>query len=291
MRKANLVAALPLCALMAGAAIGGAPLAAASCSSFFGLGNTAQCKSGPTSIAIAVGPNATATAGGLFGVAFADGIVPLVGTTDTGVATATSTGAFTFAWAWGDNVTAQAGDLFGIAMQLGTNGTTTTKGLFNVAQAITNPFGSTTADIGLTLADGIGNVITNGAFVTGPGDSVEAVGLGNYAFNGWGSDNVVKAGGTPTSLWNFALDVFNSGNVTAGPGPFAIAIAFGQQPGDTTVQTGPGIKIGYPTTSTAGSAAALHPIKKTVTKPVVSAAGGTKTSVGSAAPRVHKAQA
>ena len=289
--KSGVLLSAAVCGAMTAAAIGAAPTAAADCASFFGLGNTANCQSGPASIAIAVGPNATATAGGLFGVAFALGRIPLIGTANTGVATATTSGAFTFAWAWGDNVTAQAGDLFGVATQWGTNGTTITQGLGNIAQAITNPFGSSTTDIGLTFANGVGNVITNGAFVTGPGASVEAVGVGNYAFNGWGFQNVVKAGGTPTSFFNVAFDAFNGGNVTAGPGPFAIAIAFGQAAGETTSQTGPGIKVGLGTAlpTFPASAASVRPVKKAAPKPAASVgSGGNKKSGVASGARQHK---
>jgi len=278
---------------MAAAAIGAAPTAAADCASFFGLGNTANCQSGPASIAIAIGPHASATAGGLFGVAFALGRVPLIGTDNLGVATATTSGAFTFAWAWGDNVTAQAGDLVGIATQWGTNGTTITKGAFNIAQAITNPFPfllPPTNEIGMTVANGFGNVVTNGAFVTEPGKSVSAVGFGNYAFNGWGFNNVVKSGGTNTGFFNMAVDAFTSGDVTAGPGPFAIAIAFGQQPGESTTQTGPGIKLGVGTGLPAfpASAASARPTKKAAPKPTASSGPGSDKKSGVASGARHR---
>ncbi|QEN13446.1 hypothetical protein ACRDU6_12890 [Mycolicibacterium sp. ELW1] len=288
--KARVLLSAAVSGAMAAGALGVAPNAAADCASFFGLGNTANCQSGPTSIAIAIGPNATATAGGLFGMAFALGRVPLVGTDNLGVATATTTGAFTFAWAWGDNVTAEAGDLVGIATQWGTNGTTTTKGAFNIAQAITNPFPfllPPTTEIGVTVANGFGNVVTNGAFVTEPGSSVSAVGFGNYAFNGWGFNNVVKSGGTNTSFFNTAFDVFTAGDVTAGPGPFAVAIAFGQAPGESTTQVGPGIKVGrgtaFPTFP--ASAASARSTKKATPKPAAasSADSGKKSGVASGA--------
>lgn len=285
--KSGVLLSVAASGAMAAAAIGAAPTAAADCASFFGLGNTANCQSGPTSIAIAIGPNATAKAGGLFGAAFALGRIPLIGTANTGVATATTSGAFTFAWAWGDNVTAQSGDLFGIATQWGTNGTTITKGMGNIAQAISNPFGSTTADIGMTVANGVGNVITNGALFSAPGSSVEAVGFGNYAFNGWGFNNVVKAGGTQTSFFNAAFDAFNGGDVIAGPGPFAIAIAFGRAPGETTSQVGPGVnvKVGNTFPVFPAAAASLRPGKKASPSPTasVSSGSGKKSGVASGA--------
>ncbi|MBB3603007.1 hypothetical protein FHT40_002668 [Mycolicibacterium sp. BK556] len=296
MTKTHLLAAMPLAGALVATAISAAPAASADCASFFGLGNTANCQSGPTSIAIAVGPNATATAAGWFGAALAVGRVPLIGTDNLGVATATTSGAFTFAWAWGDNVTAQAGDLVGIATQWGTNGTTITKGAFNIAQAITNPFPfllPPTSEIGMTLANGVGNVVTNGAFVTEPGKSVSAVGFGNFAFNGWGFNNVVKSGGSQTSFFNSAIDAFTSGDVTAGPGPFAIAIAFGQAPGESTTQVGPGIKLGVGTglpNLPQPVAASARPNKKAAPKPAASrsADSGKKSSVASGARQRHK---
>jgi hypothetical protein len=295
--KTHLLAAMPLAGALVATAISVAPAASADCASFFGLGNTASCQSGPTSVAIAVGSNATAKAAGWFGVALAVGRIPLVGTTNDGVATATTSGAFTFAWAWGDHVTAQSGDLFGIATQWGTNGTTITKGMGNIAQAITNPFPfllPPTTDIGMTVANGVGNVVTNGAFFTEPGASVEAVGFGNYAFNGWGFNNVVKAGGTSTSFFNVAFDVFTSGDVISGPGPFAIAIAAAQPPGHTTSQTGPGFNVDIgntpPSLVPPPSAASFRPPKKKVTpKPAASASpgGDEKSGVASGA-RHHK---
>jgi hypothetical protein len=64
-------------ALAAGAlattGLGSAPLAHATCASFFGIGNSTNCRSAQTSIAIALGSNAIAQADGLLGVAFSLG--------------------------------------------------------------------------------------------------------------------------------------------------------------------------------------------------------------------------
>ena len=58
---------------LAAATLTGAPTANATCASFFGIGNSAQCTSNLTSVAIAIGINAQAHADGLFGAAFAAG--------------------------------------------------------------------------------------------------------------------------------------------------------------------------------------------------------------------------
>ncbi len=62
-----LVAGAAATGVLAAAALGSAPSANASCASFFGLGNSADCSSTPLSIAIAIGNGASAHANGLFG--------------------------------------------------------------------------------------------------------------------------------------------------------------------------------------------------------------------------------
>jgi hypothetical protein len=268
----------------AAAALGSAPTAKADCASFFGIGNSAHCQSNPTSFAIAIGPNATAIATGLFGAAFAIGEAPVSQTPgNTGVATAVSTGVFTFANAAGDDVKAVAGGIYGIAMQWGYDGKTLTQGFANIAQGWTNPFGSAAGDFDTTLASGIFNDVLNAAMVDGSGYSGKAIGIGNYAVNGWGDDANVTAGGTSTSFGNIAVNIFGGGNVVAGPGPLAIAGAVGQLAGQTTAQYGPGIHItnggtpvfGGSAASTRAAAAALH----------------TTRSTAHSAPKIHAAHA
>jgi hypothetical protein len=61
-------------ALMAAATgLSSVPTAGATCASFFGIGNSAQCTSSRTSIAIALGDNAVAAALGVFSIATAAG--------------------------------------------------------------------------------------------------------------------------------------------------------------------------------------------------------------------------
>jgi len=71
-RDSALLGALVSGVLAAGTLTGG-PAASATCASFFGIGNSADCTSGFSSIAIALGPNATATAQGILGAAVAIG--------------------------------------------------------------------------------------------------------------------------------------------------------------------------------------------------------------------------
>ena len=65
----SITGALVACAvtggLLAGAGLGGAPRANATCASFFGIGNSADCTSTLFSIAVALGDGASARADGV----------------------------------------------------------------------------------------------------------------------------------------------------------------------------------------------------------------------------------
>ena len=93
-------------AAIATAGLGSAPTAHATCASFFGIGNSANCTSTPVSIAIAIGTDAQAKATGLFGAAFAVGTNSAALTGD----------AFTFGVAAGDFAYAAGAGVFGIAV-------------------------------------------------------------------------------------------------------------------------------------------------------------------------------
>ena len=113
--------------LLATTALGLSPSANATCASFFGIGNSAECSSTLFSVAFAIGDGATAHADGVLGASFAVG---------TGAA-ATSGGALTLASAVGNNVTASAQGLFGTALSLGGDGNSVQAGapgsIFTVA--------------------------------------------------------------------------------------------------------------------------------------------------------------
>ena len=68
-----LVAGAVASGLFAGAGLGSAPTANATCASFFGIGNSAECTSNLFSFAIAIGDGAEAHANGTFGGAFVIG--------------------------------------------------------------------------------------------------------------------------------------------------------------------------------------------------------------------------
>ena len=71
-----LVAGAVTSGLFASAGLGLAPTANATCASFFGIGNSADCTSTLFSVAFAIGDGAQAHADGLFGAAFVVGTTP-----------------------------------------------------------------------------------------------------------------------------------------------------------------------------------------------------------------------
>jgi len=263
-----LVAALASGAL-AMSALSSAPTANATCASFFGIGNTAQCTSNLTSIAIAIGTNAQAHAVGLFGAAFS------VGTN----ASAATGDAFTFATAAGDGASATATGVFGLAAQFGRGESITAgSGQFgNVGANIAISVAQGSPGLLQTYAAGFGNVAINlfgnaSGFLT---HSVTAQGIVNIATNIGGNDSHILAGG---SGGNVAFNAFGSGNiVSAGPGPVAIAGSIGQT-GQTVKKVGPGFNInGF---KVGGAAAVGSP--KTAT-PTAAVLGGSKKTPAAAA--------
>lgn len=272
-RLTTSVAATGLAAgMIAAAALVQAPTANATCASFFGLGNSANCTSTPLSIAIAIGNNASAKAEGLFGAAFAAGTN----------ATALTSDAFTFAVGAGDGSLSITKGLFGIGVTVGPGTTAGTQGDpalgnlgFNIALNIspTNPglypvvsggvgnlavnlFGTSTVfGTKEVLATGYFNVATN---VGGNNNDVWAAsGFLSSALNLGGSDGSVKAGG---GALDSAINLGGSGNtVYASPGPLAVAVSVGQS-GATVSKQQPGINInGFRLPNTA---AALNSGKK-----------------------------
>jgi hypothetical protein len=207
--KNKLTGAIAVGALAAGtlatAGLGSAPTANATCASVFGIGNSAQCTSTLFNLAIAVGTNAEAHAGGMlpFGaaVAFGNGAVAEI---DTG---------------------------FSLAVTVGANSRATVSlGAGNIAA---NIFGNAT-DV---AASGLGVVAVN---LLGNASDVEAVGLGDVAVNLLGNSNTVYASILPGSV---AFNAFGSGNdVEAGPGLLAIAASI-LQTNATITKAGPGFNI------------------------------------------------
>ncbi|WP_431236956.1 hypothetical protein ACQ86B_19085 [Mycolicibacterium aichiense] len=135
-------------ALTAGA-FTAAPTAHANCFSAFGLNNGNGCTSNLTTLAIAIGPGATANAGNaLFGGAIAIG---------NGASALTNIAAFNFAGAFGDGAVANTlGAALGINLQFGPGTSATLGGVLNFLLGAAAP-GSTGA---FTNAIGFGNVVT-----------------------------------------------------------------------------------------------------------------------------------
>ncbi|CRZ17974.1 hypothetical protein [Mycolicibacterium neworleansense] len=222
-----LAAALTSGALLAGLAYSG-PSANASCISAFGLSSSADCSSGLTDVAIAIGDGATASAYGWFTGAFAIGdgasaLVPaellslnsLSGALAVGEgATSTARGILTFAYANGYQAYARSAGLTSLAVTDGAQGHSVTSGVANVA---------------INRGD---HADYNWA---------QAFGVGNLAVN-LGGDGRVVAGFDVDSFASVAFNTSGTNTIKTQGGPFAIAGTVDQD-GVTVSQTGPGINI------------------------------------------------
>lgn len=265
-----LAGALATTAVTLAAGLVSAPPANATCASFFGIGNSANCSSNLTSIAIAIGTDAQAHADGLFGAAFAVG-------TD---AKAFTLNAFSFAASAGDHNDADAEGVFALAVQLGSYGEAFTAGVANIAINLTP--GQPATGFTLSDADGYGNIAVN-LFGTAAGSlthEVRALGIAGIAANVGGNDNDVRAG-APGAVGNVAVALFGSFNqVESGPGPFALAGSVGQT-GKVIQKVGPGFNINgfavggaaaVPATPSSVRAATKAPAHATTAKPAAASA-------------------
>ena len=251
---------------LASVGVAASPSANATCASFFGLGNSADCTSTLFSAAIAIGPGAKAYAEGLFGTAFAVGAGSGAEAHDP----------FEFATTFGANSVATTKGLFGIALNMGARGGAQTFGTgadygglgFNIALNIGNPTntgdGSSANAGGYAEAYGVGNIASN--LVGGNSTEVDANGVASTATNLGGSGSpsnplsVYVGDVSGRGLFNTAFNVLGQGNdVYAGPGPFAVAGAV-LRTGATIVKTGPGIAINN---VRIGGAAGTKPNSKT----------------------------
>ena len=256
-------------AVAVAAGLGSAPTANATCASFFGIGNSANCTSNLTSIAIAIGTNATANAKGLFGAAFSIG--------NNAQASTTAGGLFNFATTIGAFSRATAGGIVSLATTAGSEGVTeagagpASTHVGNIAVNIGNHSGVNGAS-----ADGIGNLSANlfgdsfgeaigvgntSLSVGGAGTILAAIGYFNNVTNIMGSKGDIEAdGGSPgaPAYGSVAFNAFGSSNeVYAGAGPLAVAGSIFQndRSGPNAItKTGPGFNINgirVPNTATA----------------------------------------
>jgi hypothetical protein len=245
--------------VLAATGLGSAPPARATCASFFGFGNSADCTSGPTSIAIAIGSGAKAYAAyGWFSSALAFGTNALALSGQSGI-----TSVLSVATAIGDNSAAESFGSVQMATQLGSNGQAIAVGSqtmsylgFNVATNIS--LGSTVPGGSLVEAFGLGNMAVNllGNGTTALGHYAVAQGNFTTAMNLFGTNNKTYAGFPDGGNFGLAFADFGSGNtVRTGTGPLAIAGSIGQT-GQTVTKQGPGFNING---AVAGGAAAIDP--------------------------------
>ncbi|NTY62880.1 hypothetical protein [Mycolicibacterium sphagni] len=252
-------------AIWTAASLGSAPAANATCASLFGIGNSASCTSNPTSIAIAIGTNAQAHADGLFGSAFAIG--------DTANARIAGGAMFNTAAAIGSAGSSYADGTLSTALALGTKSLSfagTPSGIGDVAIVVGSVGGAEAYGNGNLALDVLsrGDARAQGtldfaltAFGRNPSmysNSSYAGGSLSSAINVFGEGNAVAASpifAHPTANLAFSLGSSLT-NVTAGPGPFAIAGAIGQHQANIS-KSGPGINING--VVVVGGAAAVQP--------------------------------
>lgn len=298
--KANFTTSLAIGAvaagMLAGVGIGTAPTAHATCASFFGLGNSANCTSNLTSIAIAIGTDSVAHADGLFGSAIAIGTEakaytngPFGSAISVGfITTAVTNDAFNIAVSSGTESVANAGGVFALAVQLGKDGIAETGGsgqFGNIGANIAINIAPTQPATGVprTLAVGIGNIAVN-LFGNASGNlthDISAIGTANIATNFGGNDNIVDAGSGGAG--NVAFNVFGSGNgVQAAPGPLAVAGSIFQN-GAVVIKNGPGFNING---IKVGGAAATP--SNRVTKPAAAASRSGNPAATASSPRTGK---
>jgi hypothetical protein len=268
--------------VLASAIFGSTPTANATCASFFGIGNSANCSSTQTSVAIAIGPSAHAHALGLFGTAFA------LGTNATAYNWGTAQGSF----ALGDNTIADAGgngpSAFGISTAVGNASTSEIYGFVSLALSVhgkalaggTDSFANAAIALGTTgmakaedvgtgnlaidafghgdvMSNGVGNVAVN---LGGNSVAVEARGTFNNATNFLGAGNIVVAGMFKPATGSWAFAVLGNGNqVQAEPGPVAVAGSV-LQTGATVTKAGPGFNINGVVAGGAAAVPAAHSI-------------------------------
>ncbi|MCV7218010.1 hypothetical protein H7J51_22320 [Mycobacterium crocinum] len=266
--------------VFASAGVGLAPTANATCASVFGIGNSANCSSTQTSVAIAIGPSATAHAFGNFDSAFAVGNA--AGAWTYGVADST--------FALGDNTIADAGgyttSAFGVSTAVGKGSTSQTYGFFSLAFSAhgktsaggSNSFGNAAIALGRTgvasagttgtgdlaidafghgdvMAIGAGNVAVN---LGGSTVFVEARGNFNNATNILGGGNSVLVGNAKPATGSWAFAVLGTGNaVQAEPGPVAVAGSILHH-GVMITKQGPGFNINGVVAGGAAAVPAAH---------------------------------
>lgn len=296
-RAVGMVGATVLTGGLVAAALVSPATANATCASFFGIGNSAQCTSGLTSIAIALGPGTTAKATGLFTVAIANGL----GNSAADTTVTTAVGRFNLAYAGGPNTAALTQSNFTLGVVQGKLATVAVgnkngKDFFNIAlnlgsRGLVKP-GMTATDS--VLVAGNGNLAVN--LFDGRGDTggfIEVAGNLNSAFSIGGRGTVLSAGtfkllAGPTEPANLStvFNLFGTNNVVqALKGPLSIAGVIGQT-GTTIKQTGPGININNTVVLSAAATGASKRAPSAASsskRPAAAASSGHKASASASA--------
>lgn len=267
-------------------ALASAPEANATCASFFGIGNSANCTSTLTTVAFAFGEDAQAHAGGVLGAAISFG----------NSSSATTAGFGNLAVNNGNGSSAYVGGNFSTAIGWGVNDATVSAGTggqgannwWNAAIA----FGARSDETTNVTVNGIANLGVN--FI-GSGD-IDAEGTGTVTVNALGGlNNLVNHGNLSnvssfisanttinnTGTLSWAWDVVGATNTVETTGGFSVAGALFQE-NETVVQNGPGVNLrlrptvgssarpnAKPAAATAGPAAAND-------KPESASAGSSK---------------
>jgi hypothetical protein len=249
-----LLGALVSGALAAGT-LTGAPTANATCASFWGIGNSAECTSTLFNAAIAIGTGATAKAdGGFFDVAFSIG-PDSAATTKGNLSTAVAVGA--------------TGGLHSTVAFAGFDSSS----FANIAVSLGNDSGA----YANYLTPGFGNL----AFNLGQGNNVEAEGYLSSAISVGGNqpytNNDVRTSGVLNSAFTLGG---NKNTVTAGPGPFAIAGSI-LQTGATIKKLGPGFNINGVSFGSPSAAANRIPKTSAPTATAVRTGKGTASAASS----------
>ena len=247
---------------LAAAAFAAAPHASASCASFFGIGNSADCTSTPTSFAIALGPGAKAYAQGTLGSAIAVGALSYASTDDNtmlGSATALGNGAGAYlaggaristAFSAGTDAAAVInGGVLNLAAGLGdhTLGYVNTPGSGPAGGSLAVAVGNSKY-LAQAVADGTGNVALNvfsPASAKDFGSNVVAAGTFNMAASLLSRDSLVYAGygaKQTSGTRNAAFSVFGRGNDIEAGGPGSIVGSIFEN-GAKVLRQGPGLTI------------------------------------------------
>lgn len=274
---------------LAATAMGATPTANATCISAFGLASGGSCTSTIGSIAVAIGTNAQAHADGLLGAAFTLG--------DESYAATNVGALMNFAVALGNSNLAAAGGIASIAVVAGGTNQTVVAGpgtlgdgsIANIAVSLTGP------QEAQTVAAGIANAsfnIAGSGIVSGGGvglTTVNAIGLGvnlvnagtfntiaNLTGNNIEITNAIGTGG----LGNFAFNVIGQDNVITTRGTLAVAGAFGSV-GQTVAQDGPGFNISFNRQSASRASARLAGASRDAAGASRDAAGAKPTAARS----------